>query len=256
MVSGERSWAEFTDPRLVSIYEPVNVYEPGTQPDFYAWLAADLGARSVVDLGCGTGLVTRELARRGYDVVAVDPSEQMLAAARSRPDGDRVRWIHGDASLLPGANADLAIMSGHVAQFFLTDDSWHAALGAPPPRGQAGRPPRVREPQPGCTGMGDVDRVDVTTAHDATAGVVDWWTTVDRFHDDVATCTNHYRFAATGEVLTSSVQLRFRSSEELTATLADAGFTVERMYGDWDRGPIGPTAPELIVVAVSSPPHG
>ncbi len=256
MVSGERSWAEFTDPRLVSIYEPVNAYEPGTQPDFYAWLAADLGARSVVDLGCGTGLVTRELARRGYDVVAVDPSEQMLAAARSRPDGDRVRWIHGDASLLPGANADLAIMSGHVAQFFLTDDSWHAALGAlhraVKPAGHLAfesRNPDAREWETWTAS-------DVTTAHDATAGVVDWWTTVDRFHDDVATCTNHYRFAATGEVLTSSVQLRFRSSEELTATLADAGFTVERMYGDWDRGPIGPTAPELIVVAVSSPPHG
>ena len=48
---------EFTDPRLVAVYETVNAYEPGTQPEFYLGLAAEVGARSVVDLGCGTGLI-------------------------------------------------------------------------------------------------------------------------------------------------------------------------------------------------------
>jgi SAM-dependent methyltransferase len=253
---GERSLAEFTDPRLVSIYESVNAYRPGTQPDFYGWLAADLGARSVVDLGCGTGLITRELARLGLQVVGVDPSEQMLDVARSEAHGDGVRWIHGDASLLPEASADLAIMSGHVAQFFLTDEGWHAALEALHRALKPGGHLAFESRNPEAREWETWTAATVMTVHDATAGVIDCWTTVDGFHDDVVTCANHYRFVATGEVLTSWVQLRFRSSEELTATLADASYTIEQMYGDWDRGPVGPGAPELIVVAVSSPPHG
>jgi hypothetical protein len=35
----------------------------------------------------------------------------------------------------------------------------------------------------------------------------------------------------------------------VTESLAGAGFTIERVYGDWNRGPAGPTAAELIVVA-------
>jgi hypothetical protein len=33
--------AEFTDPRLVAAYDTLNVYEPGTQPDFYLELARE-----------------------------------------------------------------------------------------------------------------------------------------------------------------------------------------------------------------------
>ena len=50
-----RTSLKFTDPRLVAIYDTVNPYADGTQPRFYAALAAELGASSIVDLGCGTG---------------------------------------------------------------------------------------------------------------------------------------------------------------------------------------------------------
>ena len=35
----------------------------------------------VLDLACGTGRMTRELSRRGYDMIGVDGSEQMLSVA-------------------------------------------------------------------------------------------------------------------------------------------------------------------------------
>jgi ubiquinone/menaquinone biosynthesis C-methylase UbiE len=42
----------------------------------------------VLDVGCGTGRLVAELARRGVDVAGVDPSPEMLAAARrNAPDG-------------------------------------------------------------------------------------------------------------------------------------------------------------------------
>ncbi len=57
------------------------------------------GVRSVLDLGCGTGSMTRELARRGYDMTALDLSAEMLsvAEARIRADGlDHVLFIEED----------------------------------------------------------------------------------------------------------------------------------------------------------------
>ena len=57
------------------------------------------GVRSVLDLGCGTGSMTRELARRGYDMTALDLSSEMLsvAEARIRADGlDHVLFIEED----------------------------------------------------------------------------------------------------------------------------------------------------------------
>jgi predicted TPR repeat methyltransferase len=48
------------------------------------WSADPEGVRSVLDLCCGTGLLTGELITRGYRVVGVDASDSMLAVARER----------------------------------------------------------------------------------------------------------------------------------------------------------------------------
>lgn len=40
--------------------------------------------RLVLDLACGTGTMTWELTRRGYEVIGVDSSEDMLAAAMGK----------------------------------------------------------------------------------------------------------------------------------------------------------------------------
>ena len=54
--------------------------------DFYERLFVDYGVKPMLllDLGCGTGSMTLELARRGYDTIGVDASEQMLSRAYER----------------------------------------------------------------------------------------------------------------------------------------------------------------------------
>ncbi len=42
----------------------------------------------VLDLACGTGTMTRELAKRGYDMIGVDGSPEMLSEAFSKNDGE------------------------------------------------------------------------------------------------------------------------------------------------------------------------
>ena len=42
---------------------------------------------TVLDLACGTGSLTRELARRGYEMIGVDRSPEMLAVAAEKCRG-------------------------------------------------------------------------------------------------------------------------------------------------------------------------
>ena len=46
-----------------------------------------LPGRTVLDLACGTGSLTWELARRGYEMIGVDRSPEMLAQAAEKADG-------------------------------------------------------------------------------------------------------------------------------------------------------------------------
>ena len=52
--------------------------------------------RTVLDLACGTGLITRQFASWADSVVGLDISEPMLAEARSRTNAGNVRYLRGD----------------------------------------------------------------------------------------------------------------------------------------------------------------
>lgn len=56
--------------------------------------------RSVVELGCGTGSLTKLLARRGYQMTAVDLSPDMLAVADQKCQGLDVLFLCQDMSRL------------------------------------------------------------------------------------------------------------------------------------------------------------
>lgn len=73
------------------------------------------GARRVLDLGAGTGQLTRQLVQRGGDVVAVEPSEGMRRQLARRLPG--VRALAGSAERIP--LDDAAVDAVLVAQ------AWH-----------------------------------------------------------------------------------------------------------------------------------
>ena len=50
----------------------------------------------VLDLACGTGRMTRELAARGYDMIGVDGSEDMLSEAMYSYDREGILYLHQD----------------------------------------------------------------------------------------------------------------------------------------------------------------
>jgi len=241
---------EFTDPRQVVIYDAVNSYEPGTQPDFYLGVAEEIRAETVVDFGCGTGIVTLEFATRGYRIIGVDPSPLMLEVAQQKPGADGVQWVLGGAGALGTPGADLAIMSGHVAQFILDDSDWLEALAAIKGSLTAGgcfafesRDPRAREWER-WTGSKRIIPV-------SPYGRIESWTEVRKVEGDVVYAVGHRRLLDSNEELVSPFALRFRSEELLIQSLTASGFSVESVLGDWDRRPSGPSERELILIARS-----
>jgi SAM-dependent methyltransferase len=242
--------SEFDEPRLVAVYDTLNGYSPGTQPDFYPELARDLDAVTVIEIGCGTGLVTARFVLAGFDVIGLDPSELMLQVARGRPEARRARWIHGTVAALDVQDADLAFMAGHVAQFFLTDQTWHQALtaihAALRPGGRLAfetRNPVVR--------AWEAWTPDFTrrTVLDPVFGEIETWTEVEDVSNGVVVTVHHCRFATTQQELTAQTALRFRTAEEVDQSLLDAGFVTEHRYGGWDRRPFTGQNDEIVVVA-------
>ncbi|MEB2528529.1 SAM-dependent methyltransferase [Kocuria rosea] len=74
---------------------------------------------TVMDIGCGTGHVTAELAHRGLHVMGIDPSDAMLdIARRSHPE---VAFRRGGANLNDslGPTDQLAPLRGVLARFSL-----------------------------------------------------------------------------------------------------------------------------------------
>jgi 2-polyprenyl-3-methyl-5-hydroxy-6-metoxy-1,4-benzoquinol methylase len=76
----------------------------------------DLAGRDVLDLGCGTGRISRHLAGRGARVVGVDFAEKAVAIARSLSTGENPRYEVGSMFELEGeARYDAIVSWGSVA---------------------------------------------------------------------------------------------------------------------------------------------
>lgn len=75
----------------------------------------------VLDLGCGTGTMTRLLREKGYDMIGVDNSAEMLEIAREHPD-DGILYLHQDMREFELYGTVRAIVSVCDSMNYLTED--------------------------------------------------------------------------------------------------------------------------------------
>ncbi len=216
--------ALFADPRLARLYDAFD--GPRDDLALYLGIAAEVQAKSVLDVGCGTGCLAVLLASSGRTVIGVDPALASLEIARTKDS--RVTWIHGDATTLPPLSVDLATMTGNVAQVFLGDD-WEATLrgvrGALRPGGhfvfETRRPERRAwedwaraKPRVQLGVREQLDLLDVSMPF--------------------VSLRHTYRFPD-GSVVASDSTLRFRSRPEVEQSLVRSGFEVVDVRDAPDR---------------------
>lgn len=225
--------AIFENPRLAEIYDHVD--DDRSDLAVYLSLVEEYRARTVLDIGCGTGTFACLLAARGIAVTAVDPALASLNMARRKRYGDSIRWLYGDATTLPPLAVDVATMTGNVAQVFLTDEEWAATLrsahSALRPGGRLvfeARDPERRAWEGWTTT--EPRRVVVPKV-----GVVEIWEELTDVSLPLVSFRLTFRFDEDGAVITSDSTLRFRTRREIEQSLFAAAFDIEELRDAPDR---------------------
>lgn len=233
--------AHYDDPRLAAIYDLGNGWSEDS--DYYLALAGTAPCR-VLDIGCGTGIITDAIAAGGHVVVGADPSPGMLAVARTKPQGDAIRWVESDAQSLDlGETFDLIIMTGHAFQTLATDRDIEAAAASIKrhlaPDGRAvfeSRNPLVDWPSRWAlagnleTPQGTVHVTREFLGHDA----------------ECMTFDLHYTFSDGTHLVSHSV-LRFADHETIETLFRTAGLVAEHVHGDWDGSPFDATSSDEMI---------
>ena len=235
----------FSEPRLAELYDAFCV----GREDFNFYLPLVMSAKSVLDVGCGTGELLRTAREAGHTgrLCGLDPAEAMLEQAQKRRG---IEWAHGDLATFDWRREfDLIVMTGHAFQVFVEDDQLRASLAAirsaltedgrfvfetrnPSARGwEAWTPDNATEIVHG----GNVVRM----AHQVETPV----------EGDVVSFTVTYTSPSWDRPLISRSTLRFLDADSLSAFLSGAGLTIEEQFGDWDRQPLTNTSPEIITIA-------
>src|SRR5882757_3297223 len=137
-VNGHELGDHYPRPRSLAVTE--RVPSPETLAELYdvlnPWWRADdfyldlvMAARSVLDVGCGTGRLLYRAREGGHTgrLCGLDPDAGMLSLPQRWTD---IEWVLTDAASAKwDREFDLAVMS-HAFQYLVTDDDLRASLAA------------------------------------------------------------------------------------------------------------------------------
>ena len=234
----------YSDADAAELYDLLNRW--GTSDDFYLSFVMDAG--SVLDVGCGTGVLLARARAEGHTgrFAGIDPDVSMLERARQRvPDAE---WVEGKASDIAWVGEfDRAIMASNAFQFLVTDleESLQRIREALVDGGLfvfGTRNPEVRE----WENWNPTNPYDVIDHNGRELRMIYH---VEKVEGDVVTFTETTALRDDTPLRTDRASLNFPGVDTLNAVLTKAGFTVEAQYGDWSRGPLTSASENIITVA-------
>jgi len=200
---------------------------------------------AVVDLCCGFGRITLELARRGFNACGVDITASYLETARddAEYEGLQIEFIKNDVRRFRRKNAfDTAVnLYNSLGYFENPEDDFlflknaHYSLkdGGSLIIDVLGKEIAVRD----YTEAEWFDRAGYTVLTECMPA--DSWSSV----------WNRWILIKDGQRIEKVFVQRLYAASELRSLLYNAGFTVVEIYGGWDESPYDMNAQTLIAVA-------
>lgn len=215
-----------------------------TDRDFWSSLVRDFRCRAVLELGCGTGRITRVLADAAPLVVGVDISPEMLERARKRV-GDRpgVHLVRGDMRTLRLDRAfDRVVAANDPFAHLISDgDRDRAVATAARHLAPGGRfvleghwltPDEMRRAEL----PSGLRRVRTPVA-DEKLRIREVW----RCRKETRRCRARYEYVrGDGTVESAEFEARLWTTDELVERLERSGLELDGLWGGFDHRPFRP----------------
>ena len=249
MKTGRENLEEFDDP---SNYDIEEGERSASRIAFYCDLAKSIGG-PVLEIACGSGLMTIPIAAQGLDVTGVDLSRPMLEHARKKAEAQQldILWVEADArSLDLGTQYEFIYLTGNAFQAFLLREDQEALLAsvkrhlAPDgifvfeTRNPSGHDltdqPEEEFDQSYISVEGHQVSVYFTQRYDAQ---IMYWTSFRRWNDGERDHSKETHIAC-----------RFTQPEELETLLYYNGFQVLQQFGNWDKEALSASSPSIITI--------
>ena len=244
-------WESYFDAQYLLEYEPLFTLERDRREvtRLIDILGAPDGAR-ILDVPCGQGRHAHLLAEAGFDVDGLDYSEPLLAKAKARGTGKRLRYTRGDMRKLPArwSNRFDVVVNLFTSFGFFTDPADDARV----------IDEFARVLHPGGVLVWHGGNRDGVMAHFLAR---DWWETQD------GTLIAHERsFDGLSGVLTirstwrgkkvsgeREHRIRLYTPTRLAELCADAGLVVEQAYDGFRDRELRRRSSEMLLVARKEP---
>ena len=240
---------EFTDPSNYDIEEGERSAE---RIAFYCGLAKTIGD-PVLEIACGSGLVTLPIAAQGLAVTGLDLARPMLEHARKKAEAQNlnIHWVEADArSFDTGRQYQFIYLTGNAFQAFLHREDQEALLSSVKrhlrPEGVFAFETRnpsghdlINQPEEefdqSYTSV-ECHQVSVffTQTYDPIPQIM-YWTSFRRWND-----------GERDHVKETHISCRFTYPQELKALLHYNGFQIIQQYGYWKKEELSASSPTMI----------
>ncbi|MGR5519975.1 class I SAM-dependent methyltransferase [Vibrio sp. PNB22_4_2] len=212
-----------------------------------------MGARSLLDVCCGTGIVTIPVAKKLDNAVGIDIAEGMLKQAKHKAQGlENLSFLQQDATqFFHDKRFDMTIMTGNALQAFLSDETLAGVLNSISNHlNKGGRFIfDTRLPTPDNL---EIDaEMSLWQAYELPEkGEVKYMGMSERYDAESAILyLKKKRHYPDGSTTHSSIDLKYRKLSEIEAFLAQAGLRVTKKYSSWAEGEFTTNSNNLICVA-------
>ncbi len=231
--------------------------------DYWLNLAEEHGD-PILELGCGTGRVLLNLARRGHAVTGLDNSPEMLARLQAKLGAASRQQLAAAPHIVQASLEDfelterfqLALMPFNTFMHLLSTEAQIAALERIRRHLAPGGALALDMPNPGEAYAAQEQGLTLERSF------MDGDRTVQQFSAitlDRAAQLAHITWiydstGPAGDLQRSIVPLTLRHTfpAEMALLLARAGLSLAHLYGDYDRSPFADGSPRMLVLATAA----